>query len=251
MRLTNSLKGGVAMRRSPSVIVTILGLSMLVGTVALAAPASGERPHRYLPGGLDSGLVVASAPDTNQTWAAWSYRNGAEFDIALSVVGTEGLWSEPIFLGLDDGADQTRPVLVSDRLGRFHVVFEDARGRIRLSSLTAGGSWSAPVAISEPHLTATEPVARVIGDRLVIAYRAAGTIRLLDLPIDDDTVSGRGLNDGPDPVENGRSGEEENRRKKRNTDHRGVRLGPIDMSVPTDLTLLPLLGNGRKIPDTP
>ena len=53
MLLTNSLKGGVAMRRSPTEIVTILGLLMLVGSVALAAPSSGERPHRYLPGGLD------------------------------------------------------------------------------------------------------------------------------------------------------------------------------------------------------
>lgn len=239
------------MRRSPSVIATILGLSVLVGSLALAAPADGQRPHRYLPGGLDSGLVTASAPDTGRTWAAWSYRNGAEFDIALSVVEAEGPWSEPIFLGLHDGADQSRPALVVDPLGRFHVVFEDTRGRILLSSLPVGASeWSAPVAISEPQVTATEPAARVIGDRLVIAYRAAGTIRLLDLTIEGETVGTRGLNDGPDPVENKRTDDGSDRRKKKSSD-RGVTLHPITVNTPTELTLLPLLGDGRKVPDTP
>ena len=61
----------------------------LVATSALAGQAL--TPHRYL-AGSDGPLVQVSNPHDGRTWAAWAYRNGSEFDIAISHVDADGNW---------------------------------------------------------------------------------------------------------------------------------------------------------------
>jgi hypothetical protein len=178
---------------------------LLLTSLALAAPRDDLRiPHRYTPGALDQGLVQVAAPD-GRIWAAWAYRNGAEYDIAVAVRDTEGIWSEPSLIGLDDGRSQIRPSLAVDADGNLYLAFAERRtGRILLTTRTELGAWAAPVAMTSPGSRSTSPRLQVVGSRLVLAFSTGDNVEILDLPLATPDRNGdeylRGFTDGPDPV---------------------------------------------------
>ena len=105
----------------------------LVATSAQAGQALA--PHRYL-AGSDGPLVQVSNPHDGRTWAAWAYRNGSEFDIAISHVDADGNWTEPVFVGRDDRRDQVQPAIAADEFGNVYLAWsERATGRVMVSVL--------------------------------------------------------------------------------------------------------------------
>jgi len=173
---------------------------------ALAFGRGLERPHRFAPG-YDAGLVQVQNPVDGRTWAAWTYRNGAELDIAVAVADADGFWSEPRFVGLDDGSDQFEPALAVDGAGTLYLAFVDrGSGAIVLTALRRGApAWSPPVAVTDAATRGRAPSLAVVGDRLVVAYRTAMRVRIAELPLLSPPATsspnqGFGINDGPDPT---------------------------------------------------
>jgi hypothetical protein len=191
---------------------TLAGLTVLCAIVlcCLAGGSAAARdvrtPHRFLANSLDRGLIEVSNPVDGRTWAAWSYRNGAEYDIAISFVTESGAWSEPAFLGRYDGRDQIEPALVADAAGTLYLVYAELEtNRVLLSVLPAhGATWTQPVSLAESAVSGA-PALRVVGDRLIVAYRAAEGIRIIDLP-SLSIGTNQSIFDGPDPSATGTSG---------------------------------------------
>lgn len=189
-------------RRTFRWLVPILAL-VLAGT-ALAADSRARTPLRHVDGGLDGAPRLVTHPVDGSRWAVWSYHHGSEYDIALSILGRDGAWTEPVFLGLDDRRDQVEPAIAIDSRGNVHVAYATAEtGRISLRTLPAGAqTWSAPIVVSPAGEIAGEPALRIVGDRLVIAFRAADGIEIVDRPLDSGEVFGtHGIQEGPDVVD--------------------------------------------------
>jgi hypothetical protein len=187
-------------------------LALLVAFACLifCAPTFGRgrdvgRPHRFAPEARDGGLVQIQSPTDGRTWAAWAYRNGAEFDLAISFTDRAGFWSEPVFVGLDDGSDQIQPALAVDRLGTVYLAFVDrASDVIVITALRAGTQvWSMRTALTEPAAHGRWPSLAVVGNRLVVAYRSGDEVQIMDLPLLpalSPAATTQGINDGPDPT---------------------------------------------------
>ena len=187
-----------------------LALLVLAGLI-LSAPAFGRgrdvnRPHRFAPESRDGGLVQIQNPTDGHSWAAWAYRNGAEFDVAIASTDAAGFWSEPIFVGLDDGSDQIQPDLAMDHRGTIYLAFVDrASDTIVISARSAfTQAWSVPTALTDPTEHGRSPSLAVVADRLVVAYRTGNEIQIIDLPLVTELVqtggTTQGINDGPDPT---------------------------------------------------
>jgi len=191
------------MRKSVTVIVTILTI-LALGTSVFAETPRGL-PHRYAPNSLDGRLTQVTRVEGGRTLAAWAYRNGPEYDIAVSRVDDNGRWTEPVFIGIDDGRDQVQPALAIDPDGNAYLAFADrAEGRILLSALCAdGNAWSRPIALTAPGAEAASPALLVVGDRLVVAYQTGDELKMIDLPLTgtDGIASLLTIVDHPDPVE--------------------------------------------------
>ena len=192
---------------------TVLLLAFLLVTLA-ALPAlagGGTRPTRF--GSLDRGLTGVTNTLDGSSWAVWAYRNGAEFDIAVSYDRGNGIWSEPVLIGLDDGMDQVEPAIAFDSRGTLYLVYtQRTTGQIMISHRTMNSTGFAhPTALTPAGMTAGTPVLRIVGERLVIGYNAgrAGLV-LLDVPLADERIStNSGFTDGPDPVGTTEKEEEE------------------------------------------
>ena len=169
--------------------------------VSLASAADLKHPPRYLPNALDSGLVQVANPQDGRTWAAWAYRNGAEYDIALSSATPDGEWTEPVLFGLDDGKNQVQPAMAIDGFGNLYLAFiEGGSGRVLLTQRIAGLEvWSDPVSLGALGGRGVAPALKVVGDRLVVAIAVKGGIEILDLPLSFPAIHGNGLQDDPDP----------------------------------------------------
>lgn len=185
--------------RSPITCLVVLSLVVVSG-MSWAGPG---KPDRFQPDSLDQQLTQTINPVDGRVWSAWSYRNGAEYDIAVTVSGADA-WAEPVFFGLDDGIDQSAPSLASDASGNVYLAFtQGSPGRVLLTVLGAGArTWAMPVVLTPPAVDARSPAVRVIGGRLALAF-AQGSERLtiLDLPLySPGFLGGNGFTDGPDPV---------------------------------------------------
>jgi hypothetical protein len=181
-------------------------LGVCVVSAALTVSAAGrELPDRFVPSSLDEGLVSLYEPVGARSWSAWAYRNGAEYDLAIAWTDEHGVWNEPWLVGVGDGIDQKQPAMATDAAGNLFVVWTSAK-RIQLMVVGSGMSWSAPRTISAAGELAHDPALRVVGDRLVVAYRSAGRIRLLDFALgvlaSSEANSVWTIIDNPDPVEN-------------------------------------------------
>ena len=222
-------------------ILAVVGAAVLCGT-AFADPIGRLVPERYAARALDGTPVIAEHPIDGTSWAAWAYRDGAEYSIAVSVLGVDGAWSEPVFLGRDDDLDQVEPSLAIDTSGTAYLAFGVREtGEIHVSLLIGGAAkWSTPVRISEVSETASSPAIRIVAGRVVVAYATDAGTRLLDFEL----VPGMGNNhthgvqEGPDVIDplgremddaDGRSGEEAG--TSDGTAWRGAHRGAADGGV--------------------
>lgn len=191
------------MRKSVTVLVAIL-MILALGTSVYAATPRGL-PHRYAPKSLDGRLTQVTRVEDGSILAAWAYRNGPEYDIAISRADENGRWSEPVFIGVDDGRDQVQPVLTLDADGNAYLAFADrAAGRILLSKLRADGNgWTLPMVLTAPGTGAESPSLLVAGDKIIVAYRIGDEVKMIALPLTvmDGIVSLDTIVDHPDPVE--------------------------------------------------
>jgi len=180
------------MRKACSLVV----LLCLAGSVFAGARDVGQ-PARFVPQ-MDGLPVQLMNPVDGALWAAWTYRNGAESDIAISSIERHGSWSEPTLLGLDDGINQVQPALAVDAFGTLYLAYSEQRtGRIVVSSRAVWDSaWTTPVAVASG---GAAPSLRVVGSTLVLAHRAGLTTHILELPLRSLAMEGT-TSDGPDPV---------------------------------------------------
>jgi hypothetical protein len=181
-----------------------LVIAALAAAPALAGPTRGrDLPHRYLPNSLDGRLEQITSPYDGRAWAAWSYRNGGEYDVAVSFRDEMGFWSEPLLLGEDDGRDQSDPVLAADIDGTVYMAYaERSPDRIMLTWRLEGTDlWSNPTPLTANGLRAKDPALRIVGDRLVVAFRSGRGLVILDMPLVDPVMDTDIFNDGPDPID--------------------------------------------------
>lgn len=192
------------MLKSRRILGFLAGCLIVVGSTGAMARSRTSTPHRFQAASDDRQLIQTTNPVDGRTWAAWSYRSGAQYDLALAVQGELGRWSEPVFQGSGDGIDQVDPAFAVHASGLLVVAFaEPERGRILISTLAPGSnSWTRPVPVaSGDDLHA--PSMLVLGDRLVVAYRSAEQVRILDIPIGGSSIAGTlGFTDGPDTTGN-------------------------------------------------
>lgn len=183
----------------------VLACSLGVLAVTVAQAGLRERlvdlPRHYSPGARDGAPVVAAAPDGTR-WSAWAYRSAGEYSVAVAVTDDHGLWSDPVFFGLDDGVDQVQPDLQVDADGNFYLAFAVRQtGAVHVSALPAWREgWFEPQRVTEFARSASSPALRVVGDRLVMAYHAGRDgIEMLDWPLLTPPVVGPdGIQEGPD-----------------------------------------------------
>lgn len=183
----------------------ILAGSLVLGLTSVAL-ADDLVPRRYNPRSLDRSLTLLEVPGTSTVWSAWSYRNQGEYDLAVSVRGPDGEWSDPEWIGFGDGIDQLRPALAIDSDGHLYLAWAEARtGRILLSVRPRGATaWSPATVLTGPDGRGTAPSLSVIGGRLVAAWREGTGVEIVDLgPTLASATAGisiRTIQDGADPL---------------------------------------------------
>jgi hypothetical protein len=185
----------------PKKLLLILAALGLAASPALGAGSRRiDASHRYSPA-LDGAPVTVTETRTGTTWSAWAYRQSGEYAIALSTLDERGRWSEPLLIGADDRLDQIDPALVADEAGNLYLAYAvRENGTIHVSALRAGNAdWFDPQQVTAGDEHASSPALRVVGDRLVLAYRAEGVgIAMRDWPLLPSTVNGGGIQEGPD-----------------------------------------------------
>jgi hypothetical protein len=192
------------MRKHFKLLAIVCCLLVCASGALMARSRSVDLPHRYQPSSQDRQLVQVENPVDGRIWSAWAFRSGDEYDIALAVADENGVWSEPMFLGRDDGRDQVDPAFVIHESGAVVVAYVDiSAGQILLSAIAAGGQhWSRPVPVVAG-ADLRSPSMLILGDRLVLAFRAAERVEMVTIPLFGDPgppVTSRGFADGPDPA---------------------------------------------------
>lgn len=182
------------MRRS--FIATVL---LAVALPAVAAPRD-DTFNRFVSPRLDGVPVAVDNAVTGQTWSAWSYAQSGEFDLALSVRGADGRWSRPVLLGESDGIDQVDPALAVDPSGVVYVAYtERGTGNVHIAVLASpSGNWTRFVSVATSEGSAASPSMKIVGDRLVVAFRAGRGVEIHDFALLAPN-SMLGIDDGPDP----------------------------------------------------
>jgi hypothetical protein len=207
----------------------------------LAVPAvAGERgkmrgagtPQRYAPHALDGAIVQLTNAVDGRSWSAWAYRNGAEYDLALSFSTAPGVWSEPSFFGLDDGVDQRRPALAVDARGTLYVAYDDGDGTIVLRALRAGSNeWTPAVTVASQAGRFGAANLVVLGESLVVGYRDGDGVTMAVWPLlQPPGNSTSSIYDGPDPtggMKDDEGDEDEESSSDDNLPSNGVLLIPV------------------------
>lgn len=198
-------------------------LLVLTAIALVAAPAGFAGPpahadglQRFVIPSLDGTPVILENPADGRAYSAWTYRSGAEFDVAVSVRESSGSWNTPIFFGRFDGVDQRSPALAVDPSGHVYLAYvaSDA-GRVLLATLVAGtSSWSTPIAVTPDGIRAAAPVLMIVGDRLVVGFRAGTRVGLVHRALVGAPAQPLGIQDGPDPMGD-------------DSKHRGADPGPV------------------------
>jgi hypothetical protein len=187
--------------RSIQRFVLACGVAALAVGALAAEGRARALPPRYSPAALDGPLVQVDNPVDGRTWAVWAFRNGAEYDLALSFVDSNGGWHVPTMVGEGDRRNQTQPALATDARGTLYLAFVDGpEHRLLLTSLEAGyDEWSPVVTLSRPTERAAKPALRVVNGRLVVAYMDGVRLQLLDQPLLGSLPEG--VSEGPDPFD--------------------------------------------------
>ena len=192
--------------RNTGKCITLAFCIILAATAGLSmAGLRGDRqPHRYAPLSLDQEPVLAVNPLNGSVLAAWGYREGREYSIALAVKTGE-TWSEPVFIGRDDRLDQLDPALVFDDQGVAYLAFTVLPLREIWITAFAGEPAEAlsPQIVTRNGHPSLTPALSVIADRLVLAFRSGEGVLIRNFPLfrPGGTYSTNGIQEGPDAVD--------------------------------------------------
>jgi hypothetical protein len=159
-----------------------IATALVTGLTVVAAQDALDLPTSYSPRLLDSRPVVVTDDLTGTAWSAWTYRVRGESDIALSFRGSNGEWTEPVFIGAEDRRDQIQPALQRDDNGNVYLAYVVRQtGAIHTTALAVGREgFFAPTQVTGSGERASSPTLRVVGDRLVMAYRSGRQVKMLD-----------------------------------------------------------------------
>ena len=173
---------------------------LFAGVVEAGKGERSAQPHRYIAQSLDRDLVQAETAD-GRIWSAWSYRNGGEYDLAISMQDVDGTWTEPLFFGNSDGRDQLQPALAVDPRGATYVAFADDAQRLYVAAVQPGSNeWSTLVRVANGDQLAS-PSLMIVGDQLIVGYRNGDAVDLVALPLLPAPGAGiESIYDGPDPT---------------------------------------------------
>ena len=178
-------------------------LAVCLAATLAGSAAAGPDSRNFVGTGhvpqLDGPVTTVTAPD-GRTFASWAYRSSGEFDIAVTVRDADSqTWSAPVFFGGRNGADELQPALTIDSRGTVYVAFATVSpSRVKLAVLSPGSdTWSAPVTVSGTEV-ASSPTLMVVGERLIVGFRTARGVGLVNLPISDGGNELNGIQDGPD-----------------------------------------------------
>jgi len=178
---------------------------LLVGGLALAsADRQASFPNIFFARGLDEAPVTAVNPVDNATWAVWAYRNGTEFDIALSILDESGSWSEPVFFGEGDGLDQRSPTLVFDHNGTAYLAYavRETRQVFLNVKLIDKTSWTWPLPVAGMDAPASSPVLLVVREQLVLAVLSNHGITMIEMDLVNPVRNSlHGIQEGPDAID--------------------------------------------------
>jgi len=179
--------------------ILAIATALVTGLTFAAAQDSLDLPTRYSSRWLDGQPVTASDDATGATWSAWTYRVRGESDIALSFRGAGGDWTEPVLIGADDRMDQFQPALQRDANGNVYLAYVVREtGAIHTTALAVGrDAFFAPTQVTEPGERTSSPVLRVVGNRLVMAYRSGRELKMIDWPLLATYTPG-GIQEGPE-----------------------------------------------------
>lgn len=195
------------MRSSRTVLSLLLGALLATGAVLAAPVRPSDGPRAKVPApaaddyvpAIDGPITTVQGPD-GTLWGVWSYRASGEFDIALASRDASGIWSAPTFVGRRDGVDQQHPVLAVDAIGTLYLAYDTkSPSGVSVAVRPAGSAtWIQPYVLpADP--SASSPALRIVGNRLIVAFRTSQGVGLLDLPT---LVPGAlGIQDGPDSVD--------------------------------------------------
>lgn len=184
------------MLKLPAFLVVCLATT-LTGSAVAGSDSRNFAGAGHVPQ-LDGPVTTLTAPD-GRTFATWAYRASGEFDIAVTVRAADSqTWSAPSFFGRRNGADELQPAMTFDSRGTVYVAFTTASpSAVFLSVLRPGSdAWSEPVQVSGNDI-ASSPTLLVVGDRLIVGFRTAQGVGLVNLPISDGGNE-LYLSDGPD-----------------------------------------------------
>jgi len=181
-------------------ILPTLAAAFLLAPTALAGPGR-EAPRRYVPA-LDGTPVTVELRAEGIAIAAWAYRSGPEYDLAISIRDASGSWDAPVLIGAGDGLDQVDPAIAFDAVGTTYVVYAlRPAGSILLTERPAGSeSWTAPREIAPSFVRASDPSLLIVGDQLVVAFRTARGTAMVTVPV-SGAAGALGIQDGPDGVD--------------------------------------------------
>ncbi len=133
--------------------------------------------------------------------AAWTWWESGETDVAVAIRTAEGRWEQPFRFGMRDASDQVDPALALDPAGHVYLAFTTREsGTLSLAMLVAGSdTFTRAVELLGEGSGASAPSLRVVGDRLVVAWREGRVVRMTDLPLAGSGAYGSlGVQDGPD-----------------------------------------------------
>lgn len=193
----------------------ILFLTLILAVVSSTWIAAGElraersasrrtavdTPERHSPA-VDGAPVFATAD--GWTYSAWAYRSDGEFAIAISFRDVYHDWSDPVYVGLNDGLDQVDPTLISDALGNLYLAFSVRQsGEIWMTAKWAArDSWFSPQRISIGADIGGTPALKIVGDSVVLAFRSSlSGVRIKNwpgLPAESLGFNTDGIQEGPD-----------------------------------------------------
>ena len=190
-----------------------LGVFLVTALTGSVTAASATRPllSRSMPScfvvtdhvpQIDGPLTTLTGPD-GRTWATWTYRNAGELDIAVSSRDLNSTtWSAPLFFGRRNGADEFDPSIAVDPQGAAYIAFASTNPpRVSVAVLPAGSFvWSEPAIVSGID-AASSPALLIVGDRVIVAYRTARGVVMVDFPIVGSGNQINGIQDGPDGID--------------------------------------------------
>lgn len=182
----------------------------LTSSAVAASPAKNTDPGSAAKGAVVTdhipefdGPVTTLVGSDGRIWAAWAFRESHEFDVAVSSRDdSTGTWSTPVFFGRRSGSDEIEPALAVDSRGAVYVAFATTNPpRVAIATLAMGSTtWSEPVIVSRTE-AASSPALLLVGDRLIVAYRTARGVAMVDLPTIGGGFQIDGVQDGPEGVD--------------------------------------------------